>query len=514
MRNYSGSRHIHRFYVKRYLNSLWSRNLYARARRLLRDAYVDRKTRVPRTFWPKYVRSTLDIDGPPVARKLLGKLDVSRLPATHELRLLMGLEDALVSFQEGKVERAFDTIRKLERHKPRVHSRHRYRLAVYRALCLQSLGKPMEAAGVLQRELPAALTDGCIDEAVLMQIIGAAITIYGGNADAGLTQIARALRTAATHQLHFRVNTLYRLAASVYVDGGKYKRASRAQMRAIQSSYILGMMDYVAIGWQRLAEYERAMGMFGNAIRCIERARAILADSAHASHLHQVNRLRYEVAVSVKSRQRHELTRLVCARKSRMSDVSERANLEFALGQYFRLEGQLGNARSHFVTAREFAIKAGMVENAVLAAGAEVRALYELGRTREVENPASFVKRSVKESSSVTLRAERCIVATYSAYLSRDKRRSNETLVAEARVVLNDLESPKTRSEIALALFRLHARAGEATLARHWAELYMSELKIMLANLTEPSQAEGVAQLVDMDRAGGEITKLMERAAK
>jgi hypothetical protein len=42
----------------------------------------------------------------------------------------------------------------------------------------------------------------------------------------------------------------------------------------------------------------------------------------------------------------------------------------------------------------------------------------------------------------------------------------------------------------------------------------MSELKIMLANLTEPSQAEGVAQLVDMDRAGGEITKLMERAAK
>jgi hypothetical protein len=154
-----------------------------------------------------------------------------------------------------------------------------------------------------------------------------------------------------------------------------------------------------------------------------------------------------------------------------------------------------------------------MIENAVLAAGAEVRTLYELGQRIDAEDPLSFVKRNVKESSSVTLRAERCIVAIHSAYVSRDRRRSIEALVADAQVVLDDLESAKTRSEIALALFRLLARAGEAVRARHWAEFYMSELRIMFANVTD-SQAEGVAQLVDMERAGEEITKLMERSAK
>jgi tetratricopeptide (TPR) repeat protein len=511
---YPGARHVHRLYVKRYLNSLWSRNLYARARRLFAGTYVNEGVPVPRSFWPKYVRCTLDIDGPPVARRLLRRLDVSALPDLHELRLLMGLEDALVSFQEGKRERALATVRIIGRHRSKLHAGHRHRVRIYEAMCLQALGRPMKAALLLQRELPEASADGSVDEAVLMQTICASITIYGGDTAGGLRQVARALRAAHKHRLYFRMNSLYRLAAATYVDSGKYQQAIRAQMRAIQSSYTIGMTDYVAIGWQRLAGYERAMGMFGNAIRYIERARASLRDSGNANHWSQVNRLRYELAVCVRSRDRHGLTRRRREWTRRGADVSEHSNLEFALGQYAQLEGRLNRAREHFASARALGIRAGMIENAVMAAGAEVRTLYEMGRPDKVADALRFVKSNVGESSSITLRAERCIVAIHSAYLSRDRRCRPADVASEVRAVWDELESAKTRSEIALMLFRLFARTGEVEVAQQWADLYMAELRRMFANLTETADAEGVARLVGMKGARSEIESLMRRTGQ
>jgi serine/threonine protein kinase/tetratricopeptide (TPR) repeat protein len=510
--NYSGAPAILRLYVKCYLNSLWSRNLYARARRLLHGVYVSMAVPMPASFWPKYVRSTLDIEGPSLARKLLCKLDVSNLRTTHELRLLIGLEDALVSLQEGRYEPALATIQELERHEARLDLRHRHRLRIYEAMYLQARGERVKADALLRRDLPRALEDGSVDEAVLMQAICAAIAIYRGDTEGGLRQVSVALRTARRHRLYLRANLLYRLAAAIYEHMGKYQRAIRAQLRAIQSAYTIEMMDTVAIGWQRLAEYNRAIGMFGSALRYIERAEASLANSSNASHWSQVNRLRYELAVNVRSSDRHELARRRSSWLKRITDVSERGNMELALGQYYQFEGQLVRARSHFASARSFAVKAGMPENAVVAAGAEVRTLYELGWIDQIDEPVRFVKRNTRGSSSINMRAEQCIVRMRSAYIARGGKQRVAGLANEAVAMWDDLESAKVRSEIALLLFRLFARDGQEEVARHWVDLYMAELRKMFANLKESAHAEGVAQLVGMNNAGAEIAGFMGRS--
>ncbi len=510
---YPGAQAIHRFYVKRYLNSLWSRNLHARVHRLIRDTYVDRRVPVPRSFWPKYVRSTLDVEGPTTARTLLNGLSIAGLSETHELRLLMNLEGALVDFQDGKHRRGLTTINGLESYEARFPQRHRHRLLIYKAMCLDALGKPAEAERLLRRELPRATADGSIDEAVLIQAFGASIAIQRGDTAKALRQIARALRIASKNRLYLRANLLYRLAASSYWDMGRFHRAIRSQMRAIQSAYALDLMDFVAMGWQRLAEYECAMGMLGNAIRYVERAEALLPKSGFETHWSQLHCLQYELSVEVCASNRHDFARASRSWKRVAASVGTRGYFEAIDGHYDRTENRLVLASSHFARARSLFVRAEALDSAVAAAAAEVRTLYELGRGDLARGPAGFISSSVKASSSITLKAERCIVELRTAYISRAGRRHIIRLALRASEVWGALESSRKRAEIALLLFRLFARRGMLDEARRWLDLYAAEVRKMLANLEDPTHVEGVARIVGMDVVPSETAAAMRRLA-
>jgi tetratricopeptide (TPR) repeat protein len=379
-------------------------------------------------------------------------------------------------------------------------------------MCIQSFGERAKAATLLRTELSEALEDRSVDEAVLIQAICASTTIYQGDTAGGLRQVAQALRMARRHHLYLRVNLLYRLAAANYEHMGKYRRAIRAQMRAIQSGYTIGMMDHVAIGWQRLAEYHRAIGMFGSALRFIDRAYALLADSSNAAHWSQVNRLRYELGTIVRSDGRHELAHRRSEWRRRVSDVSELGNFEMALGHYYQCEGQLVRARAYFASARGLAVKAGMPENATVAAGAEVRILYELGWLDRIDGPVKFVMRKMRGLSSINMRGERCVVAIWTAYMTRSKRQRIVDLAAEARTLWSELESAKTRMELALMLFRMFARDGKDDAARSWADLYVGELKRVFSNLNDTAQGEGVAEFLGMSGAMAEIDGFLKRS--
>jgi hypothetical protein len=153
-----------------------------------------------------------------------------------------------------------------------------------------------------------------------------------------------------------------------------------------------------------------------------------------------------------------------------------------------------------------------MPENATVAAGAEIRTLYELGWLNRIDDPFRFVMGKARRRSSIGMKGERCVVEIRAIYMARSRQHRLTELAANVMALWSELESAQVRIEIALMLFRMFARDGKEESARIWADRYVGELRKILSNLTDPAQRDGVAQFFGVGDAMAEIDNFLTRS--
>ena len=361
------------YFVTQWIRALWARNQHTKAKRAIDEFIVNRGEKIPAALLPKYIRGILDADGPAKALEFVGGI--------KDLSDQVLLEKALVLCQLTRHDESLALLKVLRRSKV-LDVRDRYRVMIYRAMNFLGLGNHRKIEPLLSSASIRARIDNCNDEFVLMSAIRVqAFTVQGHPRDS-LRVIARTLPVAHGHEFYLRLNLLYRLAAGAYQDLGQPRKAILSQQRAIPLASALGLGEFEAMSWMRLCEYERVLGNFGNALRYLAKARAIMANSTYEADRARLNLTEMQIHSWLRSPEMHKVID-GAAWIEGISNVNERGRYFMMLGGYWTDNGDWDRAWHCYDNATELLQRTGFTDNLIILGRARLRLALLAGRHQQ-----------------------------------------------------------------------------------------------------------------------------------
>ena len=481
------------YFVKQWIRALWLRNQHTKAKQVIDEHIVKRGVSIPASLLPKYVRGILDESGPALALQFVERIRLNRL--FTRLRGQVLLEKALLLWHSARYDESQVLLKSLH-DKALLDKRDRYRVTIYHAMNLTCIGPRDHVDDLLRSASERAQEDGYHDEFVLMSAIRAQERTIQGQPRESLQIIAGTLRVAHAHELHLRINLLYRLAAAVYQDLGQPRKATRSQQKAITLASTLGLTQFEGMSWIRLAQYERALGNFGNAIRYLEKASTVMEQSSHETERATLHLTKLHLHIWLRSPEaQEELHR--GAWISRTMDVNERGRYFMMLGTYLTDTGNWERAWQCYGNASELLQRATFVDNLIMLGRARLRLALVSGLLKQsVKERRGLDAPRLRRADSTSGQLERNLAKLEFAFHRRMEWNTISQLTNACLRQCDESTEARIRLEGLSLVFRVLARncrydEAEAT----FAQFYML-LKSVTSNLHE-RHADGMLKRLD-----------------
>ncbi len=500
----TGTRH---YFVKQWVRALWARNQHANAKAVIDEHIVHRREGIPHSLLPKYVRGILDTEAPRSALTFVNGIDMSSLPVRTRRQVV--LEKVLVLNQNGRYKESLGGVDSLERAQG-LSVKDRHRLAIYRAMNLSQLGSPHEAERVLATAATVARKDACIDEFVLMSIMRAQERTMTGKPRDALRVISQTLRIAHRHELYLRLNALYRLAATAYVDLGEHRRALRAQENALAVASALGNSMLEGTSWMRLSEYGRASGHLGNALRYLEKADAMMPDSSYGLERAQRQLLALRIHSWLRS---PDVARKIDDARwiSETHGVNERGRYFMMIGNHAVDRGDVLGARGYYRKAEALLRRARIRDNLIAVSRARQRlAIVAELRSDRVILQRALISRELRSTDSKNGQLERNLALLELAYHDRLAWGKLKLLCDGCLRLADDSAEAPIRLEVLALVFRAYARHGKVQEATVVISRLWQVLKSVTSNLEE-RYIPGLMERLDVAQLANEFDILQKR---
>lgn len=498
-----------RYFVKQWVQALWARNQHARAKQVIDDHIRKHGDAIPAGLLPKYIRGTLDAQEPASALTLLDTIDVGSLSLGLKEQIL--LERALVLWHNAQHQASLSVLESL-RSSTALPVRDRYRVTIYRAMNMSSLAAHDEIERLLSKTAARARTDGCHDEYVLMSAIRAQTRIIQGRPREALRAIAQTLPVAHRHELYLRINLLYRLSAAAYQDMGLPRKAILSQRKAIALASALGLAQFEAMSWMRLAEYERVLGNFGNAIRYLGRASTVMATSSYEADRARLNLTELQIHSWLRS---PDLPQVIdnASWIEGIKNVNERGRYFTLLGSHWTDVGDWERARRCYDRATELLQRTGFLDNVIVLARARMRLALSAALTDRVfqERRAINVP-ALRMVGSANGQLERSLALLECAFHSRVKWSSVSGLCETCLRLCDESTEAISRLEALSLVFRACARRNKYVEAEAAFRKFFLLLKSATSNLDDRYVA-GLMDRLDLTQLTNEFD-LMEKRNK
>lgn len=496
-----------RYFAKQWVRALWERNQHTRAKQVIDDHILGHGDVIPPGLLPKYIRGICDADDPALAMAFIETIDTTGLSRRVKSQIL--LEKSLMLCHCAQHRESLDVLDSLcEGDLLSVKDRHR--MVNYRAMNLADLGAYTEVETLLADASTRALGDGCYDEFVLMAAIRAQTRTLQGSPRDALRIIGRTVRVAHRHGLYFRLNALYRLAATAYRDLGQPQRALHSQSKAIALASTLGLSHYEAMSWMRLAEYERVLGHFSNALRYIEKAKAVVTSSSYYADRAGLNLAALFIHSWLRS---PELGDAISNAEwiQNIQGPNER-------GRYFMMIGNVRMDQQDWKGARRFYGKAtallehaGFADNLIMLRRSRLRLSLQDGpiQSRIREYRALNVEK-LRKADSMGGQLERSLALLEFNYVQRGSRKVIRELCDSCLQLADESADVLLKLEALALCFRAFARhnmfaEAEGTFSKLWANL-----KATVANL-EDRYVAGLLDRLDVAQLSREWDSLTKR---
>lgn len=370
-------------------------------------------------------------------------------------------------------------------HRSKLDLRDRYRVTIYRAMNLSGLGSHLQVEDLLSVESDRARADCCMDEFVLMSAIRAQARTIRGQPRDSLRIIARTLPVAHGHELYFRLNILYRLAAGAYQDLGQPRKAIAYQRKAIALAGALGLSEFEAMSWLRLSEYERVLGNFGNAIRYLAKTGTIMAKSSYEVDRAQLALTKLHLHIWLCS---PDLPRVIkeAAWIEETGNVNERARYFMMMGSYRADEGDWDEAWHCYAEAMTLLRRTRFADHLIVLCRARLRLSILMGLRRRTRREfRTLNSRALRVVGSTTRRLERDLALLEFAYHARDRWTTIHSQQQRCLHLCDESAEAMARLEALSLVFRVCVRFNKYAEAEAAFRMFYALLKSASSNLED-----------------------------
>ena len=496
-----------RYFVTQWVNALWKHNQHTRAKRVIDLYIVNRGGAVPPSLLPKYIRGILDAKEPATAFAFMKHIDVDSL--SRRVAQQVSLEHALLVHQNAQHEASLEILGDLGVGQW-LNTKDRFRVPIYKAMCLSDLGAHEDVERLLLGASKAALVSGCTDEFVLMSAIRAQSRTLQGNPRRALQIISQALRVAHRNEHYLRLNALYRLAASAYRDLGQPSRAARVQQRALALAGALGNPSLEAMSWSRLADYSRLAGHMGDALRYIRKAEAVIGDSTYETERAQLKLADLSIHGWLMSPQlEKKINEAQWIAETR--GVNERGRYFLHMGNYCADRHNWTDAQRYYEKAQVSLVKAGLTDNMIMLARARLRAALCAGEWKAAQRQFnSLQSERLRYADSTHGQLERNLALLEFAFEKRSGWKVLKSLLGRCLSQANEGVEARLRLDALSLSFRVLARQNRVVEAEAVFQEFLRTLKVTSSNLDE-SYVSGVLDRLSVSQLALEYESLRKR---
>lgn len=502
---------IRRYYLRQLVESLRERNHHTRTYRVLNEFFGGRIGSLPLELVPGYVKGMSDALGPRAALGFLQQ-NYPRLGTTERMMRLR-LEKAFLLLALGLTRESTAELQIIISGDGVLAKRDRYRARIYDAMNHLNAGGFREAIALLDSVASTALSDGCVDEFVLAQTVRAQSLTMAGDPRLVLGLCAETVRIARRHGLDFRRNVLYRLAASAHNDLGDRKRARIYQEQALRLANVLGMREFEAMSWARLAQYEASAGCFGNALRYVDKALSSMDEDSSMLHRTQAQVHRLWLHMWLKSPELFQHVRATGRVLHGLENVNEKGRVHLIMGQVHEDRGAMERARRSYEHARALFRESGFCDNQAMALRALVRTHVACGALKEAEALLEDIRAVRREVTSQNAKLE-CELASLELHLAkRSSVRVLRDIVTTCDNMCKGAVDVNVKLEALSLMLRVNARHGNAPAVEELFYAFVETARHVAANVG-PEHAEGLAGRLNLGSLSVEAKAVRRRQVR
>jgi hypothetical protein len=264
------------------------------------------------------------------------------------------------------------------------------------------------------------------------------------------------------------------------------------------------MHEFEAMSWARLANYEASAGFFGNALRYVDRAMAVIEEGSTISHRTQAETLRLWLHVWLKSPQ--VPTHMASARRrvDGVANVNEKGRLYLVMAQGHAERGDVNLAETLYHEASKYFRKSGFVDNYVSVLRAQMKLHLLRGDTRAAAKSYRQVCGLRRVVTSQNAMIECRIVALEFHFVARSTRRAIRREIEVCESLCGDKVDVSLQLEALMVMCRARARHGDVELAEALFRRITEVARNVAANV-DVSYAAGLSERLELDSIAREM---------
>jgi hypothetical protein len=239
------------------------------------------------------------------------------------------------------------------------------------------------------------------------------------------------------------------------------------------------------MSWSRLAEYERIRGHFGNAVRYLNKAGAVIAASSYEADRARLNVAKLQLHLWLQS---PELQKVIdeAAWIEGTNAVNERGRYLLMMGNYFTDCGEWEKARRCYAMAANPVRHGGHIDNLIAFGRARLRLTLFAGPKRRIPVERRILDtRELRIADSTSGQLERNLALLEYAFHRRLDWASVSGLCEVCLQLCDESTEAMIRLEALSLIFRAYARNARHIKARSVFEQFYSLVKIATSNLEE-----------------------------
>jgi tetratricopeptide (TPR) repeat protein len=301
--------------------------------------------------------------------------------------------------------------------------------------------------------------------------------------------VRSAMAIASRANSYYHLSRLFFMASGVYYEEGSYENAIRYVNKALQLSVSLGLTEEVPELTTRLAMNCRNMGLYGNAIKYLERAQSTWVSKLDATKWAVLLSFGWDLHMEVNDKQVEEFRK---RNEQFMADFEGkhwRGYYWYNTGTYHYNRCELDRALNAMKTSKRLYLEGGVTDDAFRSGVQESSILIELGRFHEAKLVLTSLDRLRKGLESKNRQGEYHALRLAFHYYTRSNHRTLGRYIANCEEAARDVKEIPVLLAMETMMFRAKARLGDLQGAKRVFRARLGKIKKILSNMPDVKYA-------------------------
>jgi serine/threonine protein kinase/tetratricopeptide (TPR) repeat protein len=481
--------HIRRYFLKQYIEACWSLSDYSAIRRAVGVYFSRNRRKVPVSFVFKYCLALVFAGEYDAALAVVNRVRHRNQNRNSEPFVVLRLIEAIIRDYKDEYRKSLKILREVESKKNVLNEYGRCRLYMTLVMVHDKLGNEelVRRYNPLLEEI--AKRNGFVHE-YLMSIAASFWQMFARSMLTQCKSLARrAMSVASRNKAYYRLSEWYFMTSGVYYEEGLYRHSIRYIDKALRLTISMGLVGKVPALLTRLAMNYQNMGLYGNAIKHMERARRATKPGMDPEIGAVVVLFSLDIGLSVNSRN-------IASFRKQAEQFMRAFGGRRRMGYFWYLDGvfsyktlDLYSALKSFQKARHLFQKSGIADDAARSSIKEAIVLLELERFDEAEQVLLDLGRSVRILESKNIAAEYHALRLAYHYFVRSSHSTIRRYLIRCEEAALDATEVPVLLWIERIVFRARARIGDVQEAKRAFNNHLRKIKKTLSNMPDREYA-------------------------